>query len=402
MNKTVGDHFDIDARLPGGGAVNIKVSSAKIDSIKAITVEPESLPYALPVLVDLQHNGALGTAYNVLEQHGDAHERLKKIADHLRSHGVGRCLLTLTTYPVEGLKRAAMFLNKALSMDAALNSLFFGVFHEGVYISPVEGWRGAHAKQWVLAPDFDAFREVDDCSGNRIRVVNIAPEEAGGLKFIEQACAAGKKAAIGHACPSTRVVRDAVAAGASLVTHFGNGAAPMMHRFKNPFWAFLDEPGLSLGVICDGFHLPPEVVRVALRCKGREACLPVSDASGHSGMLPGVYDGFGGRRFVIEQNGFMHIAESEILSGSWFQADRCVEFLVNSVGMTFLDAWEQCSVIPARAIGIELPRLAPAQEASFVLARWDNGLVLEQAVHLGKRFLEKPMRTGITAVNHDV
>jgi N-acetylglucosamine-6-phosphate deacetylase len=394
--------WEVCARLPEGGVARLKVSGSRLVAVEPIPGNPEKLPYALPVLVDLQHNGALGMAYNMLEQAADAPARLMAVADHLRRHGVGRCLLTLTTYPHEGLKRTAVLVNEALSRDAGLTALFFGLFHEGVYISPQDGWRGAHAAQWVKPPDYEAFREVDDCSGGRIKVVNVAPEEPGGLAFIERACADGKRVALGHACPSAAVVREAVARGATFVTHFGNGAAPMMHRFKNPFWAFLDEPALSLGVICDGFHLPPEVVRVALRCKGRAGCLPVSDASGHSGMPPGAYEGFGGRRFVIEPSGFMHVAESEILSGGWFQADRCVEFLVQAVGLPFLEAWEQCSVIPARAIGLELPRIAAGQEASFILARWENGLVLDQAVHLGRRFLEAPLRPGMPSAGHPV
>jgi len=349
-----------------------------------------ALPYLLPPLVDLQQNGACGTYFNEIERQGI--ERLDVIARHLRQHGVGRCQMTFTTYDPAGLERTAALVNRRLSDDADLSSLFFGIFHEGYYISPQDGWRGAHAREWVAPPDYERFRRLDDLTGNRIRTVNVAPEEPGALDFIQRAVRHGKVVAIGHCGPDAETVREAARRGATLVTHFGNGAAPMIHRFKNPFWAFLDEPKLTLGLICDGFHLPGEVVRVAMRVKGREGCFPVSDASGYAGMPPGEYRCFGHRDFVIRADGFCHVAGSELLSGAWFQQDRCVEFLVRAGKLPFLDAWEQCSLQPARVARIRLPDIAAGEEATFVIARWSDGVVIEQSVHRGREYCDKPVR----------
>lgn len=376
-------------RLTDGRCVRVAVRGTQIASVTPLADDP-ALPYLLPPLVDLQQNGACGTYFNELERQGIG--RLEVIARHLRRHGVGRCQLTLTTYDPEGQERTAALLDRKLSADADLATLFFGIFHEGYYISPQDGWRGAHAREWVVPPDYERFRRLDALTGHRIRVVNVAPEEPGGLDFIQRAVRDGKVAAIGHCAPSAEIVREAALRGATLVTHFGNGAAPMVHRFKNPFWAFMDEPKLKLGLICDGFHLPGEVVRVALKIKGRENCFPVSDASGYAGMPAGEYGIFGHRSFVIEPNGFLHIAGSELLSGAWFQQDRCVEFLVRQGKLPFLDAWEMCSLQPARLAGITLPSLAAGAEASFVLARWDDGVVIEQSVHLGAEYCDKPVR----------
>lgn len=370
-----------EGQCPEGRCVRIGVEGDRIASVVTIAAR-DDLPHVLPVLVDLQQNGALGTYYNQLEAQGI--DRLDAIARHLRQHGVGRCMLTLTTYDPEGLRRTASLIGDRLSEDADLASLFFGIFHEGVYISPEDGWRGAHAKQWVESPDYDRFKEVDDRTGNRIRQVNVAPEEPGGLAFVERAVEDGKIVSLGHCGPDADCVREAVARGATRVTHFGNGVPPMIHRFQNPFWAFLSEPKLKLGLICDGFHLPQDLVRTALACKGRDGCLVVSDASGYSGCPPGDYSTFGDRDVVIEPDGFLHMKDSELLAGAWFQQDRCVEVLARH--MSFLDAWAQCSRIPAEASGIRLPEIDVGEEASFVLARWDDGLVIEQSVHLGKSY----------------
>ncbi|NQT91811.1 MAG: hypothetical protein HQ559_03550 [Lentisphaerae bacterium] len=383
---------DFCGRLPDGGAVTVAVRDRTIVSVTETPERVDDLPFILPVLFDAQQNGALGTFYTALHDHEP--DVLREIADLLRRHGVGRCFMTMVTHPLDQLKETMARVGAWLDADEDLDALWPGIFHEGVHISPKEGWRGAQAPEWIRPPDWEALRELDELCGGRIRMVNVAPEEPGGLDFVQQAEAAGKIVALGHCCPDTAVIREAVARGASVVTHFANGAAPQIHRFRNPFWGFLDEPALRLGLICDGFHLPPEVVGTALKCKGLQGCFAVSDASGFSGCAAGEFARSNLLPFVIEANGHVHLKGSELLAGAWFQADRCVEWLVETQGMSLPAAWELCSTTPAEIFGINLPRLAEGEEASFVLARWDNGLVLEQCVHLGKSYLDEPLRPG--------
>lgn len=383
--------FFYKGRSPDGRVAEVEVRGSKIRRVvfaaESKWSDGAELPYLLPVLVDLQHNGALGAYYGDIPEMGL--EKLRQIASHLRRKGVGRCLLTMITQKRAELTRLASFLGDVLETERELASLFFGIFHEGVYISPKDGWRGAHASDWIAHPDWEQLRELDELTGGRVKLVNVAPEEPGGLDFIERAVAAGKIVSLGHCCPSAEVVDEAIGLGATMVTHFGNGAASQIHRFENPLWTFLDREELTLGLICDGFHLPGEIVRIAMKCKGRKNCLPVSDASGCSGLLPGTYEIVGGRRIKITPSGRVHMAaDPQILAGGWFQQDRSVEFLVRECGFTFLEAWEQCSRVPAQAIGIRLPELAVGEEASFVMARWDDGLVIERAVHGG---IEEPV-----------
>lgn len=369
MNK------NLEGRLENGKSVKLTISGNIIEKIEEIPGR-EDLPWILPPLVDLQHNGALGTYFPKLGETGP--EPLYEIADFLRQHGVGRCLLTFSTAKIESLVSAAKIIDAELSGSPELEKLFFGIFNEGVFISPEDGWRGAHPKEWIMPPDYGLLKKIDDASGGRIKMVNAAPEMPGGLDFVEKAANDGKLVALGHCCPDATTIKEATKRGAYLVTHFGNGAAPMMHRFKNPFWEFLNNPGLKLGLICDGFHLPPSLVGTALKCKGVENCFPVSDASGYSGCKPGRYSRDGNRELVIEESGFIHLADSEILSGAWFQMDRCVEFLARELDFSFVDAWRMCSRVPAKIAGIDLPEIKEGNECDFVIASWKDGIVFEE------------------------
>ena len=232
-----------------GDAVEVTVDGGIIRDVAGISAKP-GLPRLLPVLVDLQHNGALGQAYNNIT--ADDADALRRIAGHLLRHGVGRTLATFTTTDYPRLERAAAALRDIFDSDAVLSALFPGIFHEGVFISPDPGWRGGHEPKFIREPDWESFRRLNALSGDRVRVVNVAPERPGALDFIAKAAASGIRVALGHCHPESEVTHEAVRAGASMVTHFANGAAPEIHRFHNPLWGFLDEPGLALGLVGDG------------------------------------------------------------------------------------------------------------------------------------------------------
>ena len=353
-----------------GEAVELQISGSVIVSKKSVVPQPD-MPRLLPALVDTQHNGALSYAYNNLTG-PDAECQLEAIGALLKRNLVGRVLATFTTTDYPRLQHAAGVLKKVLDSNRNLNTLFCGIFHEGVFISPDPGWRGGHAPAFIRKPDWESFCVVNENSGNRIRVVNVAPETEGAMAFIEKASSAGIKVALGHCHPDTGTIRRAADAGASMITHFANGSAPEIHRFSNPFWGFLDEDRLAAGMVGDGFHLPPEVVHTTLRCKGENNCFMVSDANIYSGCEPGVYHRIGGLDCVIEENKFIHVAGQEILAGAWFQQNRCVEFLTENCGVSFESAWKMCSVNPARIAGIDLPMLNAGDEATFVVCPQNN------------------------------
>lgn len=351
--------IDID-----GNALEVTVRSGVISEVVPIGYNAK-LPRLLPVLVDIQQNGALTHAYNNMTC--DSVPELHRIAAHLKKNCVGRVLATFTTTDYPRLERAAGALGKIFDENKELGTLFAGIFHEGCFISPDKGWRGGHAPEFIIPPDYDRFCRLNECSGGKVKVVNVAPEVPGGLEFVKRAAAAGIKVALGHCHPDAETIHKAVEAGASIVTHFANGSAPEIHRFNNPFWGFLDDDGLSLGLVGDGFHLMPEVVRTAVKCKPRGQCFMVSDANIYSGCEPGLYHRIGGLDCVIEPNGFIHVAGQEILAGAYFQQNRCVEFLTGNCGLDFIESWKMCSVYPARIAGIKLPELKAGEEASFVV-----------------------------------
>lgn len=366
-----------------GEPITVTVEGSMVRSVQPL--QPgRQLPLIAPPLVDLQQNGALGHAFNKL--HEDP-EVLTTVAAHVRRHGVGRMLATFTTYPYARQLESLAEFDRQLTANDDLERLFFGAFFEGIYMSREEGWRGAHNPEYMRDPDWREWSALHEASGGRIRVFNIAPERPHAIETIREAVRCGLRVAMGHCSPDADTIRRAVDAGADLVTHMGNGAPLFVHRHENPFWTWLAEPRVKIGLIADGHHLPGDFLLAAIAAKGRDKVFLVSDACEYAGMPPGDYG-----EVVIGEGCRCGMKGGKLLAGAWHQADRCVERMCE-LGWPLADAWRQQSVIPAKIIGHRLPELAVGQPAEFVLASWSpgEGLRLEQVVSHGRELLTHPL-----------
>lgn len=362
-----------------GKAVEVSVDGGKITSVKHIPVD-ENLPLIAPPLVDLQHNGARGYAFNQVHNNP---ETLGAVAEHARRHGVGRLLPTLTSQPYEESLESLAAIARQLDKDDALAWTYPGIFFEGNYMSREFGWRGAHHEKYMRDPDWTEWEALYKASGNRIVIFNVDPSLPNALETIRRAVRHGIRITMGHCGPDPETIRAAVEAGADMVTHFGNGAPPMVHRHRNPFWTWLAEERIHIGLIGDGYHLPGDLLLAAIRAKGRDRAYLVSDSASVAGLPPGHYGDA-----VIEEGGFTHIPDNkELLAGAWHQIDRGVERLCE-LGWSLAEAWKQASIIPASVMGLALPRLSEGERAEFVLVRWtEEGLFLEQVVSEGREVL---------------
>ncbi|MFD2876734.1 hypothetical protein ACFTAO_13370 [Paenibacillus rhizoplanae] len=121
----------------------------------------------------------------------------------------------------------------------------------------------------------------------------------------------------------------------------------MLPRHPNYLWTQLAEEALWCTLIADGFHLPDEVLKVAMKVKGRQALL-VSDAVALAGLAPGSYDTPVGGRVVLTPAGRLHLAgEPGLLAGSAQMLLRHIARL-SAAGLASLpDAWDMASVQPA-------------------------------------------------------
>lgn len=307
-----------------------------------------------PGLFDLQINGFAGVDFNAPDLTADgAAEALARV----RATGVTRCLPTLVTAAFDDFARNARVL--ASLDDAAIA----GLHMEGPYVSSDDGPRGAHPREHVAATaSFDDFNRRQEAALGRIVLVTLAPEVPGALSLIERIVPSGVRVAVGHTAATPAVIQAAIAAGATLATHLGNGCAQMLPRHPNAIWELLAADSVAASLIVDGHHLPPATVKAMVRAKGPDRTILISDAIAAAGQRPGSYT-IGGVHCVLDDRGRVSLPGTPYLAGSAVTMDRAIANTVRFTGLPIERVIPMASTIPARLIG--------AETAGSVIAEWD-------------------------------
>lgn len=158
---------------------------------------------------------------------------------------------------------------------------------------------GVHDPALMRPPDWREFEELQQAAGGNIGIVTLAPEVHGAFDFIRRARSAGIVVGLGHTEASPEQIHQAVEAGAERSTHLGNGCPQLIDRHTNPLWAQLVLDQLSASLICDTFHLPPDLVKTIVRMKRIERCILITDATHVATLPPGSYSLVGTCRWSV-------------------------------------------------------------------------------------------------------
>ncbi|MBN1836087.1 MAG: amidohydrolase family protein [Spirochaetales bacterium] len=369
-----------------GKGVSLSIRGERVVAVRPCPLPPGA-PYLSPGFLDGQVNGYAGMDYNAPQLDP---KHVAGIVAVLAASGTTRHLPTFVTAPGEKIRAGLRTLSLALETDPQLAAAVPGVHIEGPYICAEDGPRGAHDARYVRDPDFGEFMSWQEAAGGRIRIVTLAPERKGALEFIERVSGQGVIAAIGHCACAPERVREAVEAGALLSTHLGNGSHPLIPRLRNYIWEQLAEDRLWAGIIADGFHLPPAVLKVFLRVKGLGRLLLVSDAAALGGHRPGLHK-WGAIDVQVFEDGHLGVAGTEILAGAGHLLDRGVAQFVRATGCSIGEAVRLCTLNPARLLGApEQPSSAdptPGMAADLVQFRWSPGaeaLVVDKTLFRGR------------------
>jgi N-acetylglucosamine-6-phosphate deacetylase len=245
---------------------------------------------------DLQVNGYAGVDF----QDPDLTPAgLHAACQMLAAHGVGGFLATIIT---EHLDRMCACLRRLVGLreaDPLARRLIAGFHIEGPFISPVDGYRGAHPLDGVRSADLDSAQRLLDAAGGLTRILTLAPEHDPGLRVTRFLADRGIIVSAGHCDPSLDELRAAVDAGLSMFTHLGNGCPMRMHRHDNIIQRVLalGEP-LWITFIGDGAHIPFFALGNYLRLAGPQRCCLVSDAVAPAGLGPGRYT-LGRRQIIV-------------------------------------------------------------------------------------------------------
>lgn len=353
----------IDVHVEGGRVVRICAAGAAPPDLGGPDV------WLAPALIDVQVNGFAGHNLN-----SDSTEAgtVDGVVRGLWAAGVGLFCPTITTGSHERMCRSLRAVADACDAGSPVRHAVATIHIEGPYISPEDGPRGAHQREFVRPPDWDEFCRLQDAARGRIGKVTLAPEIPGALAFVERLAREGGLVAIGHHGASPSQIADAVRAGARHCTHLGNGAHAQLPRHPNYIWEQLANDELTAGIIPDGHHLPPSVLKCFVRVKGLERTILVSDAIHLAGQPPGEHV-YHDMRVELTPDRKVALVGTPYLAGSALELAEGVGNAARFAGLRLHEAIHLATRNPARLLGREgdWGHLGVGRGADLVLLRWE-------------------------------
>jgi N-acetylglucosamine-6-phosphate deacetylase len=303
--------------------------------------------------IDLQVNGGGGV---LLNDHPTA-DGMRAIARAHRRYGTTACLPTLITDTREQTRSAIAAARSVAGREGVL-----GLHLEGPFISPQRP--GVHRPDRIAEPGAGDLEQLCELTGAGRSLVTLAPEcvPAG---FVMTLAAAGVRISIGHSEASAAVVTQAVAEGATGVTHLFNAMPPFSARDPGIVGTTLSEPRLTAGLIVDGMHVDPVSVRAAFAAKGADRIALVTDAMPTVGTSLDRFDLVG--RTIKLVDGRLTTKEGT-LAGAHLDMASAVRNTVRLAKVPLEDALRAASLTPAQFLGVDNERgaIVPGARADLV------------------------------------
>lgn len=306
-----------------------------------------------PGFIDIQVNGGGGVLLND-EPNEDG---VRRIVEAHRKMGTTGCLPTLITDRSDVIQQLAATAPAACRIPGVLG------FHlEGPGLNRAR--KGIHRESGIRVPDardLAAIRGIGRCGRS---MVTLAPECVP-PSMISDLVEDGLRIAAGHTEATARQLTEAADHGLTGITHLFNAMSQLTPREPGVVGAALDDRRLFAGIICDGHHVDPVGLRVALRCKGPDRLMLVTDA------MP--LFGTDQQQFLL-QGRQIDLREGRLtgpdgtLGGAHLGMIEAVRNATALLGVPLSEALIMASRTPATFLGLEreLGSIAPAYRADLV------------------------------------
>jgi N-acetylglucosamine-6-phosphate deacetylase len=255
---------------------------------------------------------------------------------------------------------------------------------ESNFINPE--YRGAQPQSCLRAPRFEGRGSRDEgewgaaailaeiaAARPDVGIVTLAPELDGALELIADLVAHGHHVSLGHSGATYAEAMAGIRAGARQATHLFNRMPPLGHRVPGLAGAVLESDDVVAELICDGVHVHPAMLRVALAAKRPERIMAITDGTSGSGLPIGSRAALGGYPITVGDAAYL---DDGTIAGSTLTMDRAFAKLVSETGLSLSDAATVCSTTPARALGLQgFGVLAPGAIADFAVLDRDLRVV---------------------------
>jgi N-acetylglucosamine-6-phosphate deacetylase len=318
--------------------------------------------YVVPGFIDMHVHGLQG--FDTL----DGGTGLRAMASRLPAYGVTGFCPTSVACPPPVLARFLNQLRRLRGDDRVHGARILPAHLESNFINP--DYRGAQPAACLKLPpppdkgsavpakrraeaDFDAEDVLVEIErgGADIGTITLAPELDGAPELIDRFVAAGYRVSLGHSGATFDQAKAAIARGARAATHLFNRMPPVGHRDPGLATAALVSDEVAAELICDGFHVHPAILQVAIASKSLDRVVAITDGTGGAGLPMGARARLGDQLITVGETAAY--LDDGTLAGSILTMDRAFALLVTVVGLALPEAVRMCSTTPARELGLE-------------------------------------------------
>ena len=325
----------------------------------------------IPGLIDVHTHGNSGADFS----DGD-YEGLKAMAGYFARCGVTSFAPTSMTLPYDVLEKAFATAAQLVEENPEGLSRMMGIHMEGPYFCYAK--KGAQNGDYLMDPDFEGFKKLNDGCGGLVRIVDLASELPGAKEFTEQAkdiCTVS----VGHTNSDYNHAKECFDAGATQVVHLYNAMPAISHRDPGVIPAAAENPNVRAEIIADGYHIHPAAVRLAFNMFGADRMVLISDSGRCAGQPEGTRFMLGGQEAYLK-DGVAYLVIGPIACSAtnlW----KCVTNVI-SWGIPEEDAIRAATYNPACSLWAQdkIGSIETGKLADFVIT---NGDYSEKRVFIG-------------------
>ena len=324
-----------------------------------------------PGFIDVHTHGG----YSFDSMDGNA-EELEQMVNLMAKEGVTSNFPTTMTQSTENINNAM----KAINEVAQHNKLVQGVHLEGPFIAAI--FKGAQPEKYIQDPNPELLGQWNELSGNRVRLITYAPEDKGAKEFEAYCLEHNIVPSVGH---SNATREQLLNSKASHVTHLYNAQREFKHREPGVTGHAMLEDNIYTELICDGFHIVPDMIKLAYEQKGPHRIELVTDSMRAKGMPEGVSE-LGGQKVIVKDK--QARLESGNLAGSVLRFDDAFRNVIAFTGCSIEEAVWMSSTNQATEFNLpEKGHLEVGYDADLNV--FDKQLQIEQTYSYGTAVSEK-------------
>ncbi len=319
----------------------ITAISGKSDDHEAVDLGGR---YVIPGMVDVHTHGRAGYDFDSADADGFAAMQRAYAAA-----GTTTVMATIASAPMPQIETYIENCKKAHRPMDGFGAAVAGIHFEGRYLNP--GKRGAHNAELLASLDEKELEALLTKMRPLPVHMTAAVEMDNGEAFTKTALRMGATVGLGHTEATMDQAREAVSWGVSSFTHTFNAMSAIHHRTPGAMLASLLLDDAWSEVICDGFHVCPDMVLLLHREKPEGKLVLVSDSMAATGCPDGDDYSIAGMPVSVK-DGKAYTSDGAI-AGSTLNLFDGMKNYARFVGISIEQAIPHGSLYPAQMVGID-------------------------------------------------